>query len=212
MLVEGWCLRYGGPGRRSRSGWRSRPGREGRYEYLRSRWSAAQRGMGPDRIVMPSPAFDDDLSLPQGVEDLSIQQLVSEPGVERLHIPVLPRRAPLDVRCLGAHGRDPRLHGLGHKLRSIAHQEGGDPLGVAAREAPAERSAPPRAVMASQWVSRVTVFQASFRRQTDHDQAPAYAHTGHSRRHRYRQDPQRGPDPDPRPRAPAAPDRAQHPG
>src|SRR5215204_3758723 len=147
MLVEGWSLRYGGPGRRSRSGWRSRPGREGRYEYLRSRWSVAQRGMGPDRIVMPSPAFDDDLSLLQGVEDLSIQQLVSEPGVEdlsiqqlvsepgvedlsiqqlvsepgveRLHIPVLPRRAPLDVRCLGAHGRDPRLHGLGHKLRSI---------------------------------------------------------------------------------------------
>src|SRR5215217_4559316 len=76
MLVEGWSLRYGGPGRRSRSGWRSRPGREGRYEYLRSRWSVAQRGMGPDRIVMPSPAFDDDLSLLQGVEDLSIQQLV----------------------------------------------------------------------------------------------------------------------------------------
>src|SRR5215204_2363386 len=133
MLVHGWSGCYGGPGRRSRSGWRSRPGREGRYEYLRSRWSAAQRGMGPDRIVMPSPAFDDDLSLPQGVEDLSIQQLVSEPGVEdlsiqqlvsepgveRLHIPVLPRRAPLDVRCLGTHGRDPRLHGLGHKLRSI---------------------------------------------------------------------------------------------
>src|SRR5215207_2758811 len=35
--------------------------------------------MGPDRIVMPSPAFDDDLSLLQGGEDLAIQQLVSEP-------------------------------------------------------------------------------------------------------------------------------------
>src|SRR4051812_41065774 len=39
--------------------------------------------------------------------------------------------------------------------------------------------------MASQQVSRVTVFQASFRRRTDHDQASAYAPTGHSRRHRY---------------------------
>src|SRR5215204_6143994 len=119
MLVEGWSLRYGGPGRRSRSGWRSRPGREGRTEHLRSRWSVAQRGIGPDRIVMPSPAFDDDLSLLQGGEDLAIQQLVSEPGVERLHIPVLPRRAALDVRRLGPNRRDPRLHGLGHKLRSI---------------------------------------------------------------------------------------------
>src|SRR5829696_1692408 len=70
MLVEGWSLRYGGPGRRSR------PGREGRTEYLRSRWSVAQRGMGPDRIVMPSPAFDHDLGLPQRVKDLAIQQLV----------------------------------------------------------------------------------------------------------------------------------------
>src|SRR3954471_22698327 len=28
---------------------------------------------------MPSPAFDDDLSLPQGVEDLPIQQLIPQP-------------------------------------------------------------------------------------------------------------------------------------
>src|SRR5215207_9483026 len=29
MLVEGWSWRYGAPGWRSRSGWRSRPGAEG---------------------------------------------------------------------------------------------------------------------------------------------------------------------------------------
>src|SRR5215204_2270812 len=153
MLVEGWCLRYGGPGRRSRSGWRSRPGREGRYEYLWSRGSVAQRGMWPDRIVMPSPAFDDDLSLLQGVEDLSIQQLVSEPGVERLHIPVLPRRAPLDVRCLGTHGRDPRLRRFGYELGPVAHREAGR-LSEAARGAIQSAARCRQAVMARQWVSR----------------------------------------------------------
>ena len=79
MLVQGRSLLYGAPGRRSRSGWRSRPGRKGGHEHLRSGRFVAQRGMGPDRIVVPSPAFDDDLSLLQGVKDLSIQQLISEP-------------------------------------------------------------------------------------------------------------------------------------
>src|SRR5215218_2061680 len=119
MLVEGWSLRYGGPGRRSWSGWRSRPGREGRHKHLRSRWSAAQRGMGPDRIVMPSPAFDDDLSLLQGGEALAIQQLVPKPSIKAFHVPVLPRRAPLDVRRLGPNRRDPRLHGFGYELGPV---------------------------------------------------------------------------------------------
>src|SRR3954447_19624549 len=35
--------------------------------------------MRPDRIVVPPPALDDDLRLPKRVEDLAIQQLVSEP-------------------------------------------------------------------------------------------------------------------------------------
>ena len=30
-------------------------------------------------VVVPPPALDDDLRLPQGVEDLPVQQLVSEP-------------------------------------------------------------------------------------------------------------------------------------
>src|SRR4051812_34084699 len=38
MLVQGWSWRYREPGRRSRSGERSRPGREGGPNHLRSRW------------------------------------------------------------------------------------------------------------------------------------------------------------------------------
>src|SRR3954454_3271354 len=79
MLVHGRSWRYGVPGRRSRSGERSRPGREGRHEHLGSWGPAAQRGMRPNRIVMASPALDDDLSFSEGVEDLAIQQLVPQP-------------------------------------------------------------------------------------------------------------------------------------
>ena len=38
--------------------------------------------MWANGIVMPPPTLDDDLRLLQRVENLSIQQLVSEPGVE----------------------------------------------------------------------------------------------------------------------------------
>src|SRR3954470_21952425 len=87
-----WVL--GGPGevsgRRSRSGWRSRPGREGGPNHLRSRRLVAQRPMRADGVVMASPAFDHNSGLLEGVEDLAIQQLVPQPRIERLHIPVLP--------------------------------------------------------------------------------------------------------------------------
>src|SRR4028118_1243680 len=96
MLVHGRSLRHGEQGRRSRSGERSRPCGKGWHEHLRSGWPVAQRGMRPDRIEVPSPALDDDLSLPQGVEDLPIQQLVPEARVETLDETILPRRAARD--------------------------------------------------------------------------------------------------------------------
>ena len=52
--------------------------------------------MWPDRIVMVSPAFDEHLGLLQRVEDLSIEQLVSELPIEGLVEPVLPRASGLD--------------------------------------------------------------------------------------------------------------------
>src|SRR3954451_2816336 len=162
-------------------------------------------------VVAASPVLDDDLRLAQRVEDLAIQQLVSKPGIEALDRAVLPGRAWGDVGRLGPNPPQSTAGRLGYELRAIAHQEaGGSPEAVRGPIQSAARCRP--AVMASQRVSRVTVFQASFRRRTDHDQAPAYAHPGHSRRDRYQQDPQRGPDRNPRPRSPAALDRAQYPG
>ena len=37
--------------------------------------------MRPDRIVMAPPAFDDDLSFSEGVEDLAIEQLIAQAGI-----------------------------------------------------------------------------------------------------------------------------------
>src|SRR5215204_3540687 len=79
MLVHGWSGCYGGPGRRSRSRWRSRPGREGGHKHLRSRRLVAQRSMRADGVVMASPAFDHNSGLLECVEELSIQQLVPKP-------------------------------------------------------------------------------------------------------------------------------------
>ena len=52
--------------------------------------------MGPDRVVVASPALDDDLGLAQSVEDLAVEQLIAKAGVEALDVAVLPGAAPLD--------------------------------------------------------------------------------------------------------------------
>lgn len=57
--------------------------------------------MRPDGIVMPAPALDDDLRLAESVEDLAVEQLVPEPGIEALDIAILPRAAWSDVGGLG---------------------------------------------------------------------------------------------------------------
>src|SRR5438046_126468 len=57
---------------------------------------------GPDRVVVASPALDDDLGLVQSVEDLAVEQLIAKAGVETLDVAVLPRATPLDVSDLAA--------------------------------------------------------------------------------------------------------------
>src|SRR3989440_1063320 len=87
--------------------------------------------MRPDRIVVASPALDDDLGLAQTVEDLAVEQLIAKAGVEALDVAVLPRTASLDVSGLGADSCDPFLHGLGDELRSVV---GADVTGDAAQD------------------------------------------------------------------------------
>jgi hypothetical protein len=49
----------------------------------------AQRAVRPDRIVVPPPALDQHLDLPQRMEDFSVQQLVPKLAIEALVVAIL---------------------------------------------------------------------------------------------------------------------------
>src|SRR4028118_1029934 len=98
---------------------RSRPCGESGDEHLRGGRFVSDRGMRPDGVVVSSPAFDDDLRLLEGVEDLAIEKLVTQAGVEALDKAVLPWTASLDVSGPCTHGCDPVLHGSGDELGSV---------------------------------------------------------------------------------------------
>jgi hypothetical protein len=119
MLVQGWSGRHHEHGRRSWSVLRSRPCGEGGHEDLRRWWPVPNRSMRTKSVVMSPPAFDDDLSLFQGVEDLTIEEFVGEAGVEGLDIAVLPRAARGNIRGLGANSFNLVLHGLRDELGAI---------------------------------------------------------------------------------------------
>ena len=72
--------------------------------------------MWSDGVVVDAPLFDDDLCLLQGVKDLTIQELVSEAGIEGLAASVLPRRAGFNVGDFGSDRINPVPVGLGHEL------------------------------------------------------------------------------------------------
>src|SRR2546421_563429 len=101
------------------SGSRSRPCGERWHEDLRGWSPVADRGMRPDRVVVPSPTLDDDLGLAQGVEDLAIEKLVAQPRVKALDVPVLPRAARGDVGGLCADRADPILYRLGDEFGAV---------------------------------------------------------------------------------------------
>ena len=75
--------------------------------------------MRTDSIVVSSPCFDHDLGLLQGVEDLAVQQLVTQLAIEALAVAVLPWAAWLDVGRFRPHGFDPVAERLGDELRPV---------------------------------------------------------------------------------------------
>ena len=81
--------------------------------------------MGPDRVVVASPLFDDHLGLLQAVEDLAVEQLVPEACIEALDVAVLPWRARLDERCLGPDRGDPPTYGFSDELGAIIRPDVG---------------------------------------------------------------------------------------
>ena len=54
------------------------------------RWTVAEGAVGPDGVVVMPPALDQDLRLAEGVEDLPVEQLIPETGVEAFAVAVFP--------------------------------------------------------------------------------------------------------------------------
>ena len=79
--------------------------------------------MWPLLVVVSPPLLDDDLRFFKGVEYLSVQKLIAEPGVEALAVSILPRRAWFDVGSLCADRFDPLPDGFRDKLWSIARPD-----------------------------------------------------------------------------------------
>ena len=75
--------------------------------------------MRPDCIEVAPPTFDDDLGLPQRVEDFTVEQFITQACVEAFDVTILPGAAWCDVSGLCADRCDPLLHSLGHELRPI---------------------------------------------------------------------------------------------
>jgi len=57
-----------------------------------------RRAVRPHHAVVPSPALDQNLRLPQRVKELPVEQFVPEIPVERLQVPAVPGAPPLDVQ------------------------------------------------------------------------------------------------------------------
>ena len=91
------------------------------------RWSNRLRGggytapgaVGSDGIVQPPPLLDEYSGLGQCVEDLPVQELISQLAVEALVVAVLPRTARLDEQRLDAAPGQPASNELRRELRPV---------------------------------------------------------------------------------------------
>ena len=77
------------------------------------------------RVVVSPPFFDDDLRFPYAVEDLSVEQFVSEPAIEALAVAVLPGASWLDVSRLSANCRNSVSDSLSNELRTVVRTDEG---------------------------------------------------------------------------------------
>ena len=70
-------------------------------------------------VVVLAPALDQHSCLGDRVEDLAVQQLVTQLAVEALHVAVLPGTARLDVERLHADFPEPCPHRLRGEFASV---------------------------------------------------------------------------------------------
>ncbi len=75
--------------------------------------------MGPDGVVVPPPPLDEHLRLEECVEDLPLQQFVTERAIEALDVAVLPGRTRLDVQRLYSDTPKPLPNSLCRELAAV---------------------------------------------------------------------------------------------
>lgn len=67
-------------------------------------------------VLLFPPVFDDDLSLPQRVEEISVQQFVPEPGIKAFDVSILPWISWFDEGCFRTNRLNPSHDVLGNEL------------------------------------------------------------------------------------------------
>ncbi len=79
--------------------------------------------MGSEVVVDVAPNEVEDSGLEDRVEDLAVEELVAERGVEALHERVLPGAAGLDVDGAGAGEPTPITNCSGYQFRPVVHAD-----------------------------------------------------------------------------------------
>ena len=79
--------------------------------------------MRPDGVVVPPPLLDDNSRLFGAVEDLPVEQLVTQLAVEALVVAVLPGTAGLDEQGLGPDLFEPGAHLARGHLRPVVRAD-----------------------------------------------------------------------------------------
>src|ERR1700741_1808672 len=77
------------------------------HPRLRGWRFGAQRGVWSDGVVVDAPALSQHTQFFDRVEDLSVEELISEFGVERFAVAVLPGRAGFDIQRFGSRVLQP---------------------------------------------------------------------------------------------------------
>ena len=104
--VCGWSRGLGRGGSRTRGG---EPGRG----------LVTQRAVWPLGVVFVSPRGCERPGIPDAIEDLHRQELISQAAVEALGVAVLPRAARLDVHRIDTYLSKPPTEGVGNELRTV---------------------------------------------------------------------------------------------
>jgi len=83
------------------------------------RWAVAETAVRAQSVVMIAPPAGDAADLLQTVEDLAIEQFITQASIEALDIAVLPRAAGLDVEGGDTEAAQPSAHSMGDELGAI---------------------------------------------------------------------------------------------